>query len=135
VIQRVGDAEASKTRAVGLATAEATQALGEGRARGYAAQVQSLGAGAVAAVAVADAVAQGQIDIMPDVLVTGGGGAFEGLAAVLMRTFGDMSGRTNGKGSGNGSGVPPAASAPELDVAASDDAVTAQQVGSEDAAT
>jgi uncharacterized membrane protein YqiK len=133
VIQRVGDAEASKTRAVGLATAEATQALGEGRARGYAAQVQSLGSGAVAAVAVADAVAQGHIDIMPDVLVTGGGGAFEGLAAVLMRTFGDMGGRANGNGRGNGS--VPVAAAPELDVAASDDDATADQVGTEDAAT
>ncbi len=88
VLERTGAAQATKTRAVGLATAEATQALGEGRARGYAAQVVSLGAGATAAVAVADAVAQGGIDIMPEVLVTGGGGALDGLAAVLMRAFG-----------------------------------------------
>ena len=88
ITEKIGAAEATKTRAVGLAAAEATQALGEGRARGYAAQVVSLGAGATAAVAVADAVASGGIDIMPEVLVTGGGGAIDGLAAVLMRAFG-----------------------------------------------
>ena len=54
ITEKIGAAEATKTRAVGLAAAEATQALGEGRARGYAAQVVSLGAGATAAVAVAD---------------------------------------------------------------------------------
>ena len=88
ITEKIGAAEATKTRAVGLAAAEATQALGEGRARGYAAQVVSLGAGATAAVAVADAVAAGGIDIMPEVLVTGGGGAIDGLAAVLMRAVG-----------------------------------------------
>ncbi len=88
ITEKIGAAEATKTRAIGLAAAEATQALGEGRARGYAAQVVSLGAGATAAVAVADAVATGGIDIMPEVLVTGGGGAMDGLAAVLMRAFG-----------------------------------------------
>ena len=93
ITEKIGEAEALKTRAVGLATAEATEALGEARARGYAAQVESLGSGATAAVAVADSVAQGGIDVMPEVLVTGGGGAVDGLAAVLMRMF---------SGSGNG---------------------------------
>ena len=35
----------------------------------------------------ANAVADGHIDVMPDVLVTGGGGSFDGLAAQLIRFF------------------------------------------------
>ena len=97
VLERTGAAEATKTRAVGLAAADATRALGEARARGYELQVGALGSAATAAVAVADAVAQGGIDIMPEVLVTGGGGALEGLAAVLMRTFGGSTGSGAGK--------------------------------------
>ncbi len=43
---------------------------------------------------------EGHITVVPEVLVTGGGGSFEGLAATLMRTFG-----ANGNGSGgHGSG-------------------------------
>ena len=38
--------------------------------------------------AVANAVADGKITVVPEVLVTGGGGAIEGLAATLMRTLG-----------------------------------------------
>ena len=44
-------------------------------------------------VAVANAVADGHITVVPEVLVTGGGGgSFDGLAATLMRYLG-----TNGK--------------------------------------
>ena len=60
---------------------------------------------ATALVAVANAVADGHITVVPEVLVTGGGGgAFDGLAATLMRTFGNGSGG-NGRG-GNGGGKP-----------------------------
>jgi hypothetical protein len=38
-------------------------------------------------VAVAGAIGEGGIDIMPEVLVTGGGGSFEGLAATLMQAL------------------------------------------------
>ena len=38
--------------------------------------------------AVANAVADGKITVVPEVLVAGGGGAIEGLAATLMRTLG-----------------------------------------------
>ena len=41
-----------------------------------------------ALVAVANAVADGDITVVPEVLVTGGGGALDGLAATLMRTLG-----------------------------------------------
>jgi hypothetical protein len=36
-------------------------------------------------VAIANAVSEGKLNVMPEVLVTGGGNAFEGLAASLMR--------------------------------------------------
>ena len=35
--------------------------------------------------AIANAVSEGKLNVMPEVLVTGGGNAFEGLAASLMR--------------------------------------------------
>jgi len=41
-------------------------------------------------------VAEGHITVVPEVLVTGGGGSLDGLAATLIRTF------TNGGKGGNG---------------------------------
>jgi hypothetical protein len=38
-------------------------------------------------VAIANAVSDGGLQVMPEVLVTGGGGAVEGLAATLMRAL------------------------------------------------
>ena len=64
----------------------ATEALGVARATGFEAQKEALGETATALVAVANAVAEGHITVVPEVLVTGGGGSFEGLAATLMRT-------------------------------------------------
>ena len=82
-------AEATKTEAIGLAEAKATEALGLARAAGYEAQTEALGQTATALVAVANAVADGHITVVPEVLVTGGGGgALDGLAATLMRTLG-----------------------------------------------
>jgi hypothetical protein len=75
------------------------------RAIGFNAQKEALGGPATAVVAVANAVADGHITVVPEVLVTGGGGgSFDGLAATLMRYLG-----TNGAGNGKR----PAASAPE----------------------
>ena len=88
-VSTTGMAEATRIEAIGVAEAKATEALGLARAEGYRAQTDAIGAGATAVVAVANSVAEGQIDIMPEVLVTGGGaGAFEGLAATFMRMFG-----------------------------------------------
>jgi regulator of protease activity HflC (stomatin/prohibitin superfamily) len=98
-VRLTGDAEASKTRAVGLADAAATEALGLARAAGFRAQTEALGQTATALVAVANAVADGHITVVPEVLVAGGGGAIEGLAATLMRTLGTGNG-------GNGSRAP-----------------------------
>ena len=42
--------------------------------------------------AVANAVAEGDIKVVPEVLVSGGGGSIDGLAATLMRYFGNRDG-------------------------------------------
>src|SRR3984893_2159380 len=85
-VELTGAAEGSRRRAIGLGDAAAIEALGLARARGYDAQVQSLGAGSTAAVAIANAVSEGRLQVVPDVLVTGGG-AVEGLAATLIRAM------------------------------------------------
>jgi regulator of protease activity HflC (stomatin/prohibitin superfamily) len=91
-VELTGRAEATKTEAIGLAEAKATEALGLARAAGFEAQTQALGQAATALVAVANAVADGHITVVPEVLVAGGGGAIEGLAATLMRTLGTGNG-------------------------------------------
>jgi hypothetical protein len=99
-VRLTGEAEASKTQAIGLAEAKATEALGLARAAGFREQTQALGQTATALVAVANAVAEGHLTVVPEVLVAGGGGALDGLAATLMRTLG-----TNGQTPGS---TPPA---------------------------
>jgi regulator of protease activity HflC (stomatin/prohibitin superfamily) len=96
-VEMTGRAEASRTQAIGLAEAKAVEALGLARAEGFKAQTEALGQTATALVAVANAVAEGKITVVPEVLVAGGGGSFDGLAATIMRTLG-----TNGSGRGAG---------------------------------
>jgi regulator of protease activity HflC (stomatin/prohibitin superfamily) len=96
-VERTGKAEATRVEAIGLANAAATEALGVARATGFEAQKEALGETATALVAVANAVSEGHITVVPEVLVTGGGGSFEGLAATLMRTFGRGNGQGNGE--------------------------------------
>ena len=59
----------------------------------------------------ANAVADGHITVVPEVLVTGGGGSFDGLAATLMRTF------ANGSSNGKDAPPTPAVAARAADVA------------------
>lgn len=63
------------------------EAVGLARARGYEAQVRALGQGSTALVNAVNALADGHIRFVPDVLVTSGNGpgALDGLAASLMR--------------------------------------------------
>jgi len=96
-VELTGAAEGSRRRAIGLGDAAAVQALGLARAKGYDAQIRSLGAGPTAAVAIANAVSEGKLTVVPEVLVTGGGGAIEGLAATFMRKLNGGHG-TNGAG-------------------------------------
>ena len=111
-VELTGRAEATKVEAVGLAEAKATEALGVARATGFEAQKQALGETATALVAVANAVAEGHISVVPDVLVTGGGGSFDGLAAQLIRHFGTNGDGGNGSGGRDGRSVPPEVEAP-----------------------
>jgi uncharacterized membrane protein YqiK len=92
-VELTGRAEATKIEAIGLAEGKATEALGLARATGYEAQTAALGQTATALVAVANAVSEGHITVVPEVLVTGGGGgSLDGLAATLMRTLGTGNG-------------------------------------------
>jgi len=86
-VRVTGEAEGSRRRAIGLGDAAAVEALGLAKAKGYEAQVASLGSTPTAAVAIANALSEGKLDVMPEVLVTGGGGAIEGLAATFMRSL------------------------------------------------
>lgn len=87
--EALGLAEGKAKEAIGLGEAAGVEAIGVARAKGYEEQVRALGQSTTAMVAVANAVSEGKIDIMPDILVTGGG-AGEGLAATLMGWLKDM---------------------------------------------
>jgi uncharacterized membrane protein YqiK len=78
-IEKTGAAHGAKIRAVGLA-----------RAEGYEAQVRALGQIPTALVNAINALSEGNMKIIPDVLVTGGNGgsgSLEGLAATLIKKF------------------------------------------------
>jgi regulator of protease activity HflC (stomatin/prohibitin superfamily) len=78
-IEKTGTAHGAKVRAVGLA-----------RAEGYEAQVRALGQIPTAVVNAINALSEGNMKIIPDVLVTSGSnglGSIEGLAAALMKKF------------------------------------------------
>jgi len=106
-----GEAEAAKTQAIGVAEARAIEAQGLARAVGYEAQTDALGSGATAIVAVAQAVSEGHVQVVPEVLVAGGGGSLDGLAASLMKSL------STGP-NGNGKGGPSAKKALDAVVAA-----------------
>lgn len=84
-VRLTGAAEADKLRAVGLAEAKTSEALGLARAVGFRAQSEAIGELPTALVAVAGAVAEGRINVVPEVLVTGNGSSIDGLAGALMR--------------------------------------------------
>jgi uncharacterized membrane protein YqiK len=107
-VELTGRAEATRRQAIGLAEAKATEALGLARATGFEAQKEALGGPATALVAVANAVAEGHITVVPDVLVTGGGngGPIDGLAATLMRYLANGRGG-DGRAADSGDGRAP----------------------------
>ncbi len=124
-VQLTGEAEGARRQAIGLGEAKATEALGLARAIGFNAQKEALGGPATAVVAVANAVADGHITVVPEVLVTGGGGgSFDGLAATLMRYLG------TGSTSGNGERAPSAP--PEPPPAESSTAIETAEVTEEE---
>lgn len=76
-ITQTGSAKGAEVRAVGMARAEA-----------YHAQVKALGQMPTALVNVVTALAERGVKIMPDILVAGGGGSLDGVAASLMKYLG-----------------------------------------------
>ena len=112
-VKLTGEAEAARTQAIGLAEAKATEALGLARATGFEAQKAALGGPATALVAVANAVADGHVTVVPEVLVTGGGGSLDGLAATLIRSL-----RNGGDATPNGDGraTPASTTEPEREL-------------------
>lgn len=79
-----GQAEADVIEAKGVAEGAAIKAQGLARAEGYEAQKRAVGPEATALVAVFGEIGDGNVKIVPDVLVGEGGDSISGLAASLM---------------------------------------------------
>lgn len=75
-IEQTGQAKGAEVRAVGLAKAEA-----------FDAQVRALSANATALVNAVDSLSKSGTPIVPNILVTGGGGTIEALAATLLKSL------------------------------------------------
>jgi uncharacterized membrane protein YqiK len=86
VVQVKGDAEAHVVKATGEAEAAAIEAQGVARAIGYEKQREALGSDATALVAVFSEIGDGNVKIVPDILV-GSGSPIDGLAATLMQSL------------------------------------------------
>ena len=78
------DGEATYIRETGIAKGAEVEAVGLARAKAYREQVQALGQTPTAVVNAINALAEKNVKIVPDILVAGGGGSVEGLAATLM---------------------------------------------------
>lgn len=84
VLELTGQGEAAKIQAIGAAQGEAEKALGLGKAAGYQAQKDAIGAGQTAVVAVVDALSKSQTPFMPQTLITSGGGDMGGLLQLVL---------------------------------------------------
>lgn len=102
-----GTGEAQFISKTGTAKGAEVEAVGLARAAGYRAQVEALGSTATALVNVINALAEGRVKFVPDILVTGsnGSGAFDGLAATAMKFL----------GTGSAAKLPPKPAAPSPD--------------------
>jgi regulator of protease activity HflC (stomatin/prohibitin superfamily) len=85
------DGEATYIRETGMAKGAEVEAVGLARAKAYREQVQALGQGPTAVVNAINALAERNTKIMPDILVAGGGGSVDGVAAALMSYLGKAS--------------------------------------------
>ncbi len=81
--EREGRGEAAYIEQTGQAAGAEVRAIGLARAEAYERQVAALGAASTAMVNAVEALSRGNMPFVPEVLVTGGGGAFEALAATL----------------------------------------------------
>jgi uncharacterized membrane protein YqiK len=106
VITLTGAAEATRTEAIGHATASAEEALGVARAKGFDAQRKAIGSEQTALVAALREVGSGHVKIVPDIQVGGGeGGVIGGLGALLMRNLASEDGNGNGHRNGDADGA------------------------------
>jgi regulator of protease activity HflC (stomatin/prohibitin superfamily) len=79
--------EASYISNTGKAAAAEVEAVGLARAKSYREQVAALGQTPTALINIAESLSRAGMKIVPDVLVSGGSGALEGLASVLMKNL------------------------------------------------
>ena len=79
-----GEAEGAKRRAIGEGDGAAAKAVGEGKAAGFKAQQEALGQDNTAMVNIINALADGKIKIVPDVMVGGDGGNITGLLSAVL---------------------------------------------------
>jgi uncharacterized membrane protein YqiK len=79
--------ESEYVKQTGTAQADVIRVQGIAKAEGFKAQNEAIGQTGTMLVNVATVLADRSVKIMPDILVTGGGGSIEGLAATLTRMF------------------------------------------------
>ena len=85
-----GRGEASYIQQTGTAKGAEIEAVGMANAKAFKAQVDAFGQTPTAIVNIVKALAEKNIKVVPDILVTGGnGGGVEGLAATLMKYLGE----------------------------------------------
>ena len=93
--KKEGEGEAAYISQTGTAQGAQIEAVGLARAKAYREQVQALGQQATALVNAIAALSEGKNRFVPEVLVTSGGGALEGLGATLIEQL--RSGKLMGK--------------------------------------
>jgi uncharacterized membrane protein YqiK len=83
---------ASFTKQTGEAQADVIRAQGLAKAQGFKAQNEAIGQAGTMAVNVATVLAEKRMQIVPQILVMGGGSSLDGLAATLTKMFADKAG-------------------------------------------
>jgi uncharacterized membrane protein YqiK len=90
-IKQTGTAQADVIRAQGTAQADVIRAQGLSKAEGFRAQNEAIGSASTTLVNIATVLAEKGIQIVPQILVAGGGGALDGLAATLTKVLAGQS--------------------------------------------
>ncbi|MGO8788130.1 MAG: SPFH domain-containing protein [Terriglobia bacterium] len=91
-IKQTGTAQADVIRAQGTAQADVIRAQGLSKAEGFCAQNDAIGSASTTLVNIATVLAEKGIQLVPQILVAGGGSALDGLAATLTKALAGQSG-------------------------------------------
>ena len=86
-VRYLGEAEASRIRNVGESEAYSQKAVGEGKADAYKAQVDAMGEDNIARLKIIEAIAEGKIKIVPDILVSSSGNGASGNLSDVLTLF------------------------------------------------